>query len=81
MIEDCADLSTIKNQLKAQQDECSKLSYKRKTSANLLDNVIEEKKKMKVEKETMVIFIFPLIYSIKYYGLYIYFVYRNQASY
>lgn len=71
MTEDSADLSTIKNQLKDQQDECSKLSYKLKTSANSLDKVVKEKKKMKVEKETIVIFIFSLIYNIRYYGLYI----------
>lgn len=49
-----ADENNIKNTLETIQDECSKLSYKLKTSARLLDEVQKEKKKLEIEKETLV---------------------------
>jgi len=48
------DKKTIKGTLEAIQDECSKLTYKLKTSARLLDEVRVEKEKLEIEKETMV---------------------------
>lgn len=48
------DKDTIKNTLEAVQDECSKLHYKLKTSARLLDEVQMEKEKLVFEKETLV---------------------------
>jgi len=48
------DKKTIKEALEVIQDECSKLTYKLKTSARLLDEVKVEKEKLEIEKETMV---------------------------
>lgn len=48
------DKKTIKKTLESIQDECSKLTYKLKTSARLLDEVKIEKEKLEIEKETMV---------------------------
>lgn len=48
------DKDTIKSTLEAVQDECSKLHYKLKTSARLLDDVQMEKEKLLIEKETLV---------------------------
>ncbi|XP_025413460.1 rac GTPase-activating protein 1-like isoform X2 [Sipha flava] len=47
------DKKTIKNTLEAVQDECTKLTYKLKTSARLLDEVQVEKLKLEVEKESL----------------------------
>lgn len=55
MNESITDKNIIKNTLEEIQDECSKLSYKLKTSARLLDEVQKEKKKLEIEKETLVI--------------------------
>jgi len=49
-----ADKDIIKKNLEAVQDECSKLTYKLKTSARLLDEAQVEKEKLIFEKETMV---------------------------
>jgi len=49
-----ADKDIIKKNLEAVQDECSKLTYKLKTSARLLDEAQVEKEKLVFEKETMV---------------------------
>jgi len=49
-----ADKDIIKKNLEAVQDECSKLTYKLKTSARLLDEAQVEKEKLVLEKETMV---------------------------
>lgn len=49
------DRENMKKKLEAVQDECSKLSYKLKTSARLLDEVQIEKEKVEYEKETIVI--------------------------
>ncbi|CAH1725131.1 unnamed protein product [Aphis gossypii] len=48
-----ADKDIIKKNLEAVQDECSKLTYKLKTSARLLDEAQVEKEKLVLEKETM----------------------------
>lgn len=48
------DKDTIKRTLEAVQDECSKLHYKLKTSARLLDEVQIEKEKLEIEKENLV---------------------------
>uniref|UniRef100_A0A2H8TPW1 Rac GTPase-activating protein 1 n=1 Tax=Melanaphis sacchari TaxID=742174 RepID=A0A2H8TPW1_9HEMI len=48
-----ADKDIFKRNLEAIQDECSKLTYKLKTSARLLDEVQVEKEKLMFEKETM----------------------------
>lgn len=48
------DKNAIKKELEAVQDECSKLSYKLKTSARLFDDVQIEKEKIELEKETLV---------------------------
>lgn len=48
------DKITIKNALEAAQEECSKLSYKLKTSARLLDEVQAEKENLEIEKQTLV---------------------------
>jgi len=48
------DRTTIKKALDAAQDECSKLSYKLKTSARLLDEVRAEKEKLELEKQSLV---------------------------
>ena len=49
-----SDKDIIKKNLEEVQDECSKLTYKLKTSARLLDEVQVEKEKLEFEKETMV---------------------------
>lgn len=49
-----ADKNTMKKALEAAQEECSKLSYKLKTSARLFDEIQGEKEKIKFEKETLV---------------------------
>lgn len=49
-----ADKDIIKRNLEAVQDECSKLTYKLKASARLLDEAQVEKDKLLFEKETMV---------------------------
>lgn len=49
-----ADKKTIKETLETIQDECSKLTFKLKTSARLLDEVRLEKEKLEIEKQTMV---------------------------
>lgn len=49
------DKQTIKNELEVVQEECSKLSYKIKTSARLLDEVQAVKEKLIVENSTLVI--------------------------
>lgn len=54
---DNANLNAIKNQLNTDQEECCKLYHKIKISANLLDEVVKEKKKIQVENETLVIYI------------------------
>lgn len=48
------DKKAIKNSLEALQDECSKLTYKLKTSAKLFDTVQKEREKLEVVKENMV---------------------------
>lgn len=48
-----SDKDIIKRNLEAVQDECSKLTYKLKTSARLLDEVQVEREKLVFEKETM----------------------------
>ncbi|KAL5236100.1 hypothetical protein ACI65C_003510 [Semiaphis heraclei] len=48
-----SDKDIIKRNLEAVQDECSKLTYKLKTSARLLDEVRAEREKLVFEKETM----------------------------
>ncbi|XP_060835117.1 rac GTPase-activating protein 1-like [Rhopalosiphum padi] len=48
-----ADKDIIKRNLEAVQDECSKLTYKLKASARLLDEAQVEKDKLLFEKETM----------------------------
>jgi Rac GTPase-activating protein 1 len=60
------DKKTIKNTLEAVQDECTKLTYKLKTSARLLDEVQVEKLKLEVEKESLVCIIFKLVSLIVY---------------
>lgn len=55
MNESVTDKNTLKKTLEGIQEECSKLSYKLKTSARLLDEVQKEKKKLEIEKETLVI--------------------------
>lgn len=52
------DKITIKNALEAVQGECSKLTFKLKTSARLLDEVRVEKEKLEVEKESLVCIIY-----------------------
>lgn len=56
-----ADKITIKKTLESAQDECSKLSYKLKTSARLFDEVQGEKEKLAFEKRTLVNNIFLLL--------------------
>ncbi|XP_060875414.1 rac GTPase-activating protein 1-like [Metopolophium dirhodum] len=48
-----SDKDIIKKNLEEVQDECSKLTYKLKTSARLLDEVQVEREKLVFEKETM----------------------------
>lgn len=48
------DRTTIKKALDTAQDECSKLSYKLKTSARLLDEVRAEKENLELEKQSLV---------------------------
>lgn len=48
------DKKTIKETLEAVQDECSKLSYKIKTSARLLNEAQVEKENILVENKTLV---------------------------
>lgn len=48
------DQKKIKETLEAVQDECSKLSYKIKTSARLLDEAQAEKENILIENKTLV---------------------------
>lgn len=48
------DKITIKKALNEIQEECSKLSYKLKTSARLLDEIQVEKETLLVENKTLV---------------------------
>lgn len=58
------DKKTIKNTLEAVQDECTKLTYKLKTSARLLDEVQVEKGKLEIEKKSLVCIKFKLLLYI-----------------
>lgn len=48
------DKKTIKQALEAVQDECSKLSFKIKTSARLLDEARVENENISVENKALV---------------------------
>lgn len=70
-----ADKDIIKKNLEAVQDECSKLTYKLKTSARLLDEAQVEKEKLVLEKETMVNIKLGFYNVLVFYGwLYCFFI-------
>lgn len=54
--EEEADKITIKNVLNEVQEECSKLSFKLKTSARLLNEIQVEKEALLIDNKTLVNF-------------------------